>query len=338
MSLVKVFVPCYRYAHFLPAAVRSVLAQPGVEVRVLIVDDCSPDDTPAVARALMAEDARVAYHRNPVNIGHIASYNIGLEWASDGDYTVLLSADDMLTPGALRRAVELLDANPGVGFAHGGAVVFHDHGALPPARTPEGPGRWRLIDGERWLAEACRAGHVYIRSPEVVVRTSLQRRLGGYRPELPHTGDIEMWMRFAAHAKVGEIVDADQAYYRIHNQNMHLRQFSAHLVELGQRKAAYEALFTAYGQRIRAYDQLRGLVRRRLARQALGAAGEIYDRGEASGGVAADLLTFALTTDPGASRTPEYLGLQARMLLGPRVAPWLSRARSALAGASRAAR
>ena len=40
------------------------------------------------------------FRRHPVNRGHIATYNEGLEWAS-GDYLLVLSADDMLTPGAL---------------------------------------------------------------------------------------------------------------------------------------------------------------------------------------------------------------------------------------------
>ena len=47
----KVIVPCYKYAHFLEGCVRSVLDQEGTDVRVLIIDDLSPDDTPTVAAA-----------------------------------------------------------------------------------------------------------------------------------------------------------------------------------------------------------------------------------------------------------------------------------------------
>lgn len=329
MSLVKVFVPCYRYAHFLPAAVGSVLSQSGVDVRVLILDDCSPDETPAVARDLMARDSRVAYHRNPVNIGHIATYNIGLDWAADGDYTVLLSADDMLTPGALRRAAGLLDAHPQVGFAYGGSVVFSDHQNLPPARTPDGMGSWQIILGQQWLGQAFTLGRIIIRSPEVVVRTRLQRQIGGYDPQLPHAGDIEMWMRFAANAAVGVITDADQAYYRIHNQNMHIERFSAHLADLRQRKAAYESVLRAYGAQITNVEILRARLYRRLAREALGMAGSRLDRGGPVDTVTTELLAFAMANDPGALGTLESLGLHARMILGPSLTPLLARARSA---------
>src|SRR3954471_6858989 len=136
MGSVSVVIPCYRYGHFLADCVASVLdEQPGVDVRVLIIDDASPDDSAAVARAIAARDPRVEVLVHEINKRHIATYNEGLlEWA-DGDYSVLLSADDRLTPGALTRAVGLLDANPNVGFAYGRPVHFQHPGPPPLART-----------------------------------------------------------------------------------------------------------------------------------------------------------------------------------------------------------
>ena len=113
MARVDVIIPCYRYAHYLGAAVRSVLSQSHRDVRILIIDDASPDDTAAVAAALAAGDSRISVARHAENRGHIATYNEGLAWA-EGDYVVLLSADDMLAPGALRRAVAVLEARPDV--------------------------------------------------------------------------------------------------------------------------------------------------------------------------------------------------------------------------------
>src|SRR5262249_36411215 len=149
--------------------------QPGVALRVLIVDDASPDDTPAVATALMAADQRVEYRRHAANQGHIATFNEGLAWA-DGDYTVLLSADDLLAPGALARAAALADARPEVGLVYGEAQRFS--GPAPAvADLPEPPGQWQITPGLEWFARVCRTNHVNITSPEAVVRTSLQHRL-----------------------------------------------------------------------------------------------------------------------------------------------------------------
>jgi glycosyltransferase involved in cell wall biosynthesis len=321
MSRVSVIIPCYGYGHLLWQCVESVLHQPDVDVRVLILDDASPDETPAVASAILATEARrVEYRRHRVNRGHIATYNEGLAWA-DGEYTLLLSADDLLTPGALSRAAQLLDANPEVGFVYGGSVTFTTGGPLPGARTPSGRCAWRIRDGMEWLESVCRAGHVYIRSPEVVVRTGLQQTLGGYRADLPHSGDSEMWMRFAVHGAVGEIVDADQAYYRLHGQNMHQRQFSEPLTELRQRKAAFDAVFDTFGERIPGRARLRAEANRRLAREAFGAASAALDRGgqsHATFDAVDELVDFGLRTSGQARLTLEYVGLRSRLLLGPR--------------------
>ena len=110
---VSVVIPCYQYGHFLPDCVRSVLDQEGVDVRVLIIDDASPDDSAEVALRLAADDQRVEARVHEVNQGHIATYNEGLLGWADGDYSVLISADDLMTPGSLARATAVMEADPG---------------------------------------------------------------------------------------------------------------------------------------------------------------------------------------------------------------------------------
>jgi glycosyltransferase involved in cell wall biosynthesis len=75
---VSVVIPCYRYGRYLPDCVRSVLDQEGVDVRVLIIDDASPDDSGEVAMGLAAEDERVQVRVHRENRGHLATYNEGL--------------------------------------------------------------------------------------------------------------------------------------------------------------------------------------------------------------------------------------------------------------------
>src|SRR4051794_22199550 len=79
MSSVSVVIPCYRYGHFLESAVSSVLDdQDGVDVRVLIIDDASPDDSVTVAREIAARRDRVELVVHDVNQGNIATFNEGL--------------------------------------------------------------------------------------------------------------------------------------------------------------------------------------------------------------------------------------------------------------------
>ena len=239
---VSVFVPSYNYGRFLSECVGSVLSQEGANVKVLIIDDASTDETPRVAEELRRQDSRVDYIRHARNQGHIATYNEGIDWA-DGDYTVLLSADDLLTPGSLRRSTQILEAHPTATFAYGRGVPFRPGQKRPKPRVESRGGRFHVWSGDRWIDAICRRARNDIASPEVVVRTAAQKRAGGYRPELPRAGDLEMWLRLASLGSVGRVVDSDQAYYRLHDNAMHNSRMTTAVEYTAQRKAAFDRFF-----------------------------------------------------------------------------------------------
>ncbi|MGX7824060.1 glycosyltransferase family 2 protein [Actinokineospora sp. 24-640] len=322
MASVDVVIPCYKYGSVLPVAVRSVLDQPGVDVRVLVIDDASGDGSADVARGLAAEDGRVQVWEHPVNRGHIATYNEGLlEWAK-ADYSVLLSADDALTPGALGRATALLDAHPEVGFAYGRPLHWDGSDPLPVARTASRG--WTVYNGFTWLRRRFSLGEGCITSPEVVVRTELQQKLGGYDPELRHSGDIEMWMRFALHADVGYLPGVDQAYYRKHGANMSTAYYATQVGDLRQRLAAFESTVRRASGILPDRTALDTQVRRVLARDALRRAGRSYDKGHADTAPITELVEFAREAFPAIASLPEWHTLRLRQRLGTRRARALS--------------
>ena len=315
MTSVSVVIPCYNYGHFLEEAVSSVLDdQAGVDVRALIIDDASPDDSADVARKIAARDPRVDVAVHTSNKGHIATYNEGLlEWA-DGDYCVLMSADDRLTPGALRRARDLLDDRAGVGFVYGRAV-WVTHGTPPPTARTRVRG-WSVWPGQWWLERLFRQGENPITSPEVVMRTSLLRRVGAFDARLPHAADMELWMRLAANAGVGFVRGVDQAYYRVHQENMR-KGYSA-LADLRERRSVFEMVLDRDGDRLPGAQGLSDIVHDKLAREALWAAGRAYGWGRTEQAYVDELLAFAVECSPEVSSQPLYRTLQSRKLIGPR--------------------
>ena len=68
MPSVDIVVPCYNYAHFLEDCVASLLSQRDVDVRVLILNDASPDNTEQVGQKLAQSDPRVTYQKNEENL------------------------------------------------------------------------------------------------------------------------------------------------------------------------------------------------------------------------------------------------------------------------------
>ncbi len=311
MSAVDVLVPCYNYARFLERAVGSVLSQDGVDVRVLIVDDASSDETPDVGRRLAALDPRVSFRRHDVNQGHIATYNEGLlGWAS-ADYSVMLSADDALTPGSLARAVRLLNQHPEAGMVYGRARVINDDADLttPERETPDD---YQIMSGAKFLHHCCAVANP-VPAPAVVVRTRLQQRLGGYCAHLPHSGDMEMWMRFATHGSIG-ILRAVQAYYGWHGSNMGTRYYAAVLGDLEEYRAGCAEVLKTYGLRVSDAGRLLETVNRRVGEQAFWMASHAFNEGDLRR--SRICLQFAVEHHPDLRRSRMWWRFQAKRLIG----------------------
>jgi glycosyltransferase involved in cell wall biosynthesis len=328
---VSVVIPCYRYGHFLPGCVRSVLDQEGVDVDVLIIDDASPDDSAAVAHRLASDDSRVRVIVHETNQRHIATYNEGLAIAS-GEFVLLLSADDLLAPNALANATALLSANPEVGLVYGFTRSFRD--TPPPARTE--PKSWSVWSGQEWLDLVCTKVSNPVWTPEAVMRTKTMQDLVGYDARLPHAADFLMWMRAASRGSIGRVNGVELAYYRVHGENMHTSEYGGALRDLTERYKAFEVLFEDDGERIANVPKLLAAARRGVAREALYVARQAYQKtvrpGPDEADVLADLVAFAedvwpQSRDSRLRRSYDTLAARARRGRGPRIPVWLTSAR-----------
>jgi len=327
---VDVLIPCYNYGRFLRTCVQSVLSQPDVEVRVLIIDDASGDSTPTIGAQLAAEDSRVRFVRHSVNAGHIATYNEGIEtWESE--YALLLSADDVLTPGALRRATHLMEKYPKIGFVYGPAIPCYEGTALPPFPNPASGEKIQVVAGEQFIKNVCTSTHNPVWTPTAVVRTSLQRKLGGYRKDLPHSGDLEMWLRFAAYGDIG-VLDTYQAYYRTHANNMN-RSYAG-VKDFDQRKAAFDGFFRMHGDQLQDCSSLENLTATQLSQSAFWSAHKAWRQQQRK--ECQDLLDFSVANWPGIRTTNQWSRFEWKRRLGHTallVEPWIDRLRGRSANA-----
>ncbi|MBD7958554.1 glycosyltransferase family 2 protein [Microbacterium sp. Sa4CUA7] len=287
-----VVIPCYRYGKYLPEAVRCALAQRHVDMRVVIVDDCSPDDSLTIARSLAAEDSRVEVVAHETNLGHIQTYNDGLARV-DTEFVALVSADDLVAPGAIDRAVALMERFPDVGLVYGKLVPFSD--AVP--RSRQWRGLWNVWTGRQWIESVARNGFNPIISPEAVLRTSALREAGEYNGDLPHSGDLEYWLRVAALWDVGQVRGVVQANYRVHGANMHLTRFPGSIADIEQKMAAFDVLSSPQVSRGRRWVMdARASAARTLSAEALACAGREQQAGDL--GKARDLARLAAILAP----------------------------------------
>lgn len=237
MSAIDIVVPCYNYSHFLEDCVGSILTQSVTDLRVLIIDDASRDNSVAVARRLALADPRVTVVAHARNKGHIATFNSGIAWAN-GKYFLLISADDVLAPGALERAIKLMDEHPEIVLTYGDIETWRE-GDPRPAIKADAPLEWSRTD---LIGAMCRTATNFVSTPTAIVRGVVQKAVGGYNPTLPHTADLEMWLRLASHGEVAYIRNV-QAIYRRHGDAMSNPYLSDVLPDYLQRWRGFVAFF-----------------------------------------------------------------------------------------------
>lgn len=104
---VSVVMPCYNCAATVRESIRSVQAQSWPDWELLVVDDCSLDDSARVVEELAAEDKRIVLIRQPQNAGPAAARNTGIDRAH-GRYLSFLDSDDRWMPEFLRSMLTFL--------------------------------------------------------------------------------------------------------------------------------------------------------------------------------------------------------------------------------------
>jgi hypothetical protein len=263
----------------------------------------------------------VAYRRHHDNRGLITTANEGLDWAAEhGNYTVLISADDRLVPGCLERATRVMETHPRVGMVYGWALYAHAGSPLPRRY-----GRWvhtKIWPGADWVRLRCQTGFNCISSPEVVVRTSVQRAAGHYDPVCTHSSDLNMWLRIAARSDIAHLRGVAQAIYRVHADSMS-RSDPSVVLSLRERRIAFHAALSHSGAVLHDAPALQRMAERALARQALWRASRSIDRNLTDAPDTVDDLTgFALETCAEARRLREWRGFTIRRWLGPGRSRW----------------
>lgn len=106
--MVTVIMPSYNASAYIEEAIRSVMAQTYPHWRLLVIDDCSKDDTTAVVTRLCQVDARITLICNESNVGVAATRNKGLDLC-DGTCVAFLDSDDLWHPDKLRMQMEKLE-------------------------------------------------------------------------------------------------------------------------------------------------------------------------------------------------------------------------------------
>ncbi|MFP4197893.1 MAG: glycosyltransferase family 2 protein, partial [Methanomassiliicoccales archaeon] len=190
--LVSVVLTTFNRSNLVTRAIRSVLNQTYENLEIIVVDDCSDDDTEEIVKSI--RDDRLRYFRNKRNEGASSARNRGID-LSRGDYVAFQDDDDEWLPDKLESQVEILSSAP-------------DKVGLVYCKT------LRRRDGEEKyfprFKKLCMEGDIHnallvrnlIITPAALVRKICLKKVGGFDTGLEALVEWELWIRFSKEYEV----------------------------------------------------------------------------------------------------------------------------------------
>ncbi len=198
----SVLMPIRNGARFLPQALTSLSEQTFDDWELVAILDASTDDSEEILAGWGDPRLRVVKLAEPS--GTASALNRGLQVA-DGELVARLDSDDECYPARLVIQAQEMVRRPSLGLLGSFAVVIDEHGrTLGLRRAAHGRGvKLRLVLRNQFIASSA------------MIRTSMLKSLGGYRPGLITYEDYELWLRISRIADVDNI-PAPLVRYRIH--------------------------------------------------------------------------------------------------------------------------
>jgi len=209
---VSVLMPTFNYGRFISEAIESVTSQTFRDLELLVVDNCSTDDTAEQVERHALKDPRIRFIRNESNLGMVGNWNRCLTHAS-GEYIKFMFSDDsFLMHDAIEKMVQLMDSDSGLSLVASSRElidvsskrlgVLSDHrGAL-------------VQEGMKVLADCLIDQKNRIGEPSAVLFRKDQAKRG-FDERYKQIVDLEMWFHLLEQGKFGYIA-SPLVSFRVH--------------------------------------------------------------------------------------------------------------------------
>ncbi|MCQ2572146.1 MAG: glycosyltransferase family 2 protein [Alphaproteobacteria bacterium] len=208
MPRVSIVLPVWNGEKFLPESVNSVINQTFTDWELIIVNDCSTDNTLEVAKQLAKMDKRIHVYSNDVNKKLPATLNVGFSHAV-GEYLTWTSDDNIAKPNWLAVLVDYLDKNPDVDMVSATMDYIDEDGKFLFST--------KLSTTPATLAYRCNVGAAFM------YRRQIAEIVGEYDEYTFCAEDYDYWCRIALNGNVAYIPD-NIYLYRTNSQSLTAQQ------------------------------------------------------------------------------------------------------------------
>ena len=128
---VSVIMPAYNAARYIEQSIRSVISQTFTDWELLVIDDCSDDETAGIADRLAGMDDRIKVIRREQNCGVAQNRNFGVTTAQ-GEWIAFLDSDDLWNKDKLKKQVELIKKHPDAEISYTASTFIDEDGKAYP--------------------------------------------------------------------------------------------------------------------------------------------------------------------------------------------------------------
>ena len=231
MARVDVLIPAYNAAATLRDAIESVRAQTLEDIRIVVVNDGSKDQTAAIAAEIAQQDRRIILVSTP-NRGIVEARNEALRNAMS-EFIACLDADDIAFPNRLERELDYLNAHPEC-VAVGSHVDHVDEdGVLIASMT-------QPVDPAKADAAKAPALEPYIIQSTLLARRADVEAVGGYR-HVPNSEDSDLFWRLAERGALVNLTET-LGKYRVHTASVSSSIVNGRIMAVGSQLGALSAL------------------------------------------------------------------------------------------------
>lgn len=200
---ISIIMPSYNRADIIDQSIESCLNQKYSNFELIIVDDCSSDNSIEVINKYLAQDDRIKLIVNNTNLKLPMTLNRGFKEAT-GDYFTWISDDNVFHQDSLVRMAEVLDKHKDYGLVYTDYFTINDKGEQISRIYQEPP---------EYLPIRCCVG------PSFLYRAEVAKKVGEYNSKLFLVEDYEYWLRIGLIAKLYHIPEP-LYYYRVHNRSL----------------------------------------------------------------------------------------------------------------------
>ena len=200
MYPISIILPVYNGTRYLEQSVSSVLKQSLVDFELLIIDDCSTDESWNYLTSL--DDKRITLFRNEINRGLFYNLNFLIK-KSNAPLIKLWSQDDVMNLNCLEEIIKFHQLHPGIGFSYTGKQYIDGDGKkIIINRTDTTPS---IISTELHTRIAFITGSIAGNIANVTISKLALDKIGLFNEQMKISGDFDMWVKMAREFTIGFI-------------------------------------------------------------------------------------------------------------------------------------